>query len=371
MKTIMLFFLATIFLSGLSCHLKWSESLQSEYTFSHYELEFEKKYETEEEHKFRELIFNYNLNKIREINSNPIHTWKAGVNHLTDRTLNEVDQLKGYNRDLSFSRKKFTSFQPSADFLQNLPENVDWRAKGVVNPPKNQGGCGSCWAFSSVSVLESHIALQTGKLFQLSEQQLVDCTKNPRKCGGTGGCSGATQELGFDYVTKSSGISLGKDYSYQGRDGTCQDENKTKVATIEGYVQLPANDYNSLMTTIATRGPVAISVDATNFFYYSSGIFNGLNGNCGSEINHAVVAVGYGSDNDKDYWIVRNSWGAGWGENGYIRIAREKDASKVKCEIDKNPASGSGCEGGPTEVTVCGTCGILSDSSIPTGGKLI
>jgi cathepsin L len=354
-------------LACLTCHLKWKEDFNSEYNFEHFKLEFDRKYNSEDEHKYRELIFNYNLDKIRRINSNPRMTWKAGVNHLTDRTQTEMKEIKGYNRDLGFHLKGFTSIKPSHDFLQNLPEKVDWREKGVVSPVKDQGNCGSCWAFATVSVLESHIALQTGKLLNLSEQQLVDCTPNPHKCGGTGGCEGAVQELGFDYVAKSGGIALQTSYPYKASDQTCNDT-VSRAATIDSFVKLPENDYNSLMTALATVGPVSISVAADEWVFYESGVFNG---DCGATIDHAVVAVGYGTEDGNDYWIVRNSWSSNWGENGYIRVAREKSAKDVKCEVDKNPASGGGCEGGPSEVTVCGKCGILSDSTYPKGGKLI
>lgn len=122
------------------------------------------------------------------------------------------------------------------------------------------------------------------------------------------------------------------------------------------------------MTTVALAGPVAISVAADAWETYSSGIFNGK---CGSTIDHAVTAVGYGVENGKNYWIVRNSWGTGWGEKGYIRVHREASAADVKCAVDYKPKDGDGCDGGPTQITVCGLCGILSDSSIPFGGKII
>ena len=303
-----------------------------------------------------------------EINENPSMTWKAGVNKLTDRIPSEIQAIKGYNRDLGFFTRKLSASKPSTDFLFNLPLNVDWREKNVVTNVKDQGSCGSCWAFSTTAVLESHIAIQTGKLLSFSEQQLVDCVQNPHKCGGTGGCNGATQELGFDYV-KNTGIVLEKDYSYFSRNMQCKADQKKKVAKIEDYVVLPVNDYNALMNAIATVGPIAVSVAADGWEFYSEGVFNG---NCGVTIDHAVTAVGYGTDaKGNDYWLVRNSWSRNWGENGYIRIAREKSAKEVKCGVDRNPDSGSGCEGGPKEIQVCGKCGILSDSSYPRGGKLL
>lgn len=361
--------LAVFLLSFVSCNLKWKDGYHNAYTFEHFKTEFNKEYKTEQEHKMRELIFNQNLKRIKEINSNPKYTWKAGVNHLTDRIPSEIDALKGLNRDLSFHTHKFSSYKPSKDFLYNLPKEVDWRKEGVTTPVKNQGSCGSCWAFSVAAVLESHIAIQNNKTqLIVSEQELVDCVVNEHKCGGSGGCNGATQELGFDYIQKN-GVTLLEDYPYTARNGKCQAAQKHKVAQISSFVKLPENDYNALMTAVATHGPVAISVAADEWSFYDSGVYNG---DCGVVIDHAVTLEGYGTDEEgNDFWLVRNSWGSGWGEEGYIRISREKSAQDVKCGIDKNPASGSGCEGGPSEITVCGQCGILSDSSFPVEARLL
>jgi cathepsin L len=280
----------------------------------------------------------------------------------------ELNTLKGYNRPLAFKTRRPNFNVLPTEELKDVPESIDWRTKGVVSDVRNQGGCGSCWAFSAVAVLESHIAIQTGKLLALSEQQMVDCTPNPKHCGGTGGCEGATQPLGFEYVTNIGGAISRDLYKYTARDGKCQD-GQAKLATIGGYTSLATNDYNALMLAVGTQGPVSISVAADAWFSYSSGIYNGK---CGATINHAVVAVGYGADaTGKKYWIVRNSWGTGWGEKGHIRLHREDTAKDVKCEIDYSPASGSGCDGGPSQITVCGICGMYVDSSIPYGGKLI
>ena len=130
--------------------------------FEQYKVKFDKNYNTEQENQYRLMIFEANLKKIQEINNNPKNTWKAAVNHLTDRLPDEIISLMGYNRNLAFFSHKSRVFNtPSSNFLQNLPIEVDWRTKDVVNPVKDQGGCGSCWAFSTASVLESHIAIQT------------------------------------------------------------------------------------------------------------------------------------------------------------------------------------------------------------------
>jgi len=337
-------------------------------SFEQYRTKFGKKYTSEEEHKYRQMIFEENLKKIHAINSNPRYTWKAAINHLTDRLPHELKPLMGYHRGVAFSTFQHSDVTPSPDFLQNLPDSLDWREKGVVTDPKDQGACGSCWSFSATAVLESHVAIQTGKLFSFSEQQLVSCTPNPDQCGGTGGCEGSTQWLAFKYA-QDAGMTTEDAWPYRARDDKCDVSKIKKVATIGGYVRLPTNDYNALITAVATSGPIAISVAATQWQFYDSGVYNG---DCGTEINHAVTLVGYGTDAEAgDYWLVRNSWSSGWGENGYIRIAKEKTSADVKCDIDYNPGSGSGCKGGPDQIEVCGICGMYSDSSYPTGGKLV
>jgi cathepsin L len=275
----------------------------------------------------------------------------------------------GINRDISFFNYKKSNFQISQDFLQNLPKNVDWRERGITTPVKDQGSCGSCWAFATSAVLESHISLQNeGKSVIVSPQELVDCVNNDQKCGGTGGCNGATQELGFKYI-EQNGISSLSNYPYFAKEGKCNSENVKKSAKIGSFVKLPENDYNALMQSVATIGPIAISVAASEWSFYDSGVFNGF---CGTEVNHVVALEGYGTDeNGNDYWLVRNSWSENWGENGYIRIYREKSAKDVTCDIDSNPNAGNGCEGGPSEISVCGLCGILSDAAYPVNARLI
>jgi len=251
-----------------------------------------------------------------------------------------------------------------------MGDSFDWRQKaGVVTEPKNQGGCGSCWAFSATETLESHYALATGEAAPiLSPQQITSCTPNPKKCGGTGGCSGATQPLAFNY-TEHAGVTLETDYPYKGITGTCETGKIKPVVKNSGYVKLPENDYASLMSAVATKGPISISVAAGSFSWqlYGGGVYTGgMFGSCGFVVDHAVQLVGYGSDSGKMYWLVRNSWGGSWGEKGYIRIARFGDG-KEPCGKDTKPSDGNACAGNTTQPTWCGLCGILSASSYPTG----
>jgi len=194
------------------------------------------------------------------------------------------------------------------------------------------------------------------------------CSPNPNECGGSGGCNGATAEIAFDYATGSGGLYQEFQYSYlsyYGNDYACAIPTGTHpVANINGFVKLPENNYTALMNAIAKVGPVSISVDASTWHAYSSGVYSGCN-QINPDINHAVVLVGYGEEKGQKYWLVRNSWSAAWGEKGYIRIARY-DAEEEVCGLDITPHDGSACIGQDESVKVCGTCGILYDSSYPS-----
>jgi cathepsin L len=351
-----------------------SNSNALELSFSDYHKNYNKSYKDAEEYAIRESIYNKNLELVRIINSNPKHTWKAAINHLADRNDEELKSINGKNYNLKLPKLLSSIFNRKHidTSIKYFPNHVDWRRKGVISPIRNQLSCGSCWTFSTVATIESHIAIKTGKLLDLSEQQLVSCVENPRHCGGKGGCNGATEELGFDYVAKN-GLALEDDFPYLGTEKSCDTDLSTKAQVrLDDFVKLPENDYNALMKTITEIGPVAVSVDATDFALYDSGVFNGFDGECGSEVNHAMVAIGFGTDDVLgDYWILRNSWGPKWGEEGYMRIKREKDAKHVTCKVDNHPENGNGCDDGPKTVMVCGTCGVLSDSSYPKGVKLI
>merc|ERR1740130_1779291 len=228
-------------------------------------------------------------------------------------------------------------------------------------PVKNQGDCGSCWAFSATETVESHYFIATGDLLELSPQTYVNCVENPNECGGTGGCEGATMELAFN-LTVTTGIALETDLPYKGSDEKCVAYKAAVKAT--GYVKNPENDAKALETALATKGPQSITVAAGSWQLYGGGIFHGCSkgflGHQDNTLDHGVQAVGYTAD----YWIVRNSWGAGWGEKGFIRLQRATDNQTF---TDKSPADGVACKPIPKTQTVGGECGMLFDTSYPTG----
>jgi len=348
------------------------------YTFEAYVHEFGKTYPTVEEHASRAAIFADNLVRISLHNAQPDKTWFMTVNHFADMTNAEFRKVRtgrAKNRRAETQEAGYSARRVAPHFqtpLSSLPPSVDWRTKaGVVTKAKDQGGCGSCWAFSATETLESAAAIASGEAAPvLSPQQIVSCSPNPKHCGGSGGCEGSTQELAFAY-TEGAGLVAEADYPYKGVTGTC-DKGKTTSPLVqnEGFVKLPGNNYTALMNAVATVGPIAISVAAGSFAWqlYGGGVYGGLG--CGWDEDHAVGLVGYGTKGRKDYWIVRNSWGASWGSEGYMYLERFGEA-KEPCGTDRTPQDGGACAGDTKPQKLCGACGILSDSSYPTGVKLL
>jgi cathepsin L len=242
---------------------------------------------------------------------------------------------------------------------------------------EDQLGCGSCWAFAASTVLRAHAELyQTDRRF--SQQQIVSCTPNPMQCGGEGGCKGATIELAMDYVARS-GCATAEELPYGGIDGTCP-SSMLAVARdtssghafgglqfgMTGFQKLPENRLEPLLQALTEQGPVGVSL-ATGFRWniYYRGIMRA----CGRDavIDHAVALVGYGQQAATKYWLIQNSWGPEWGEGGFVRLHRQDhDKEAAYCGTDSRPEVGSGCVGGPKEVRVCGSCGILYDAVVPT-----
>ncbi|GMH53585.1 hypothetical protein TrST_g6847 [Triparma strigata] len=262
------------------------------------------------------------------------------------------------------------SYKPQMAF-EDLPTTVDWRDAGVVSPVKNQGGCGSCYAFATTATVESHIALSTGLLFDLSPQQVVACAPNDDHCGGFGGCMGSIPELVYDYLIEAGGYAEEWSFPYVSYDGqtngTCKSGDDLLVkAGITGYVKLEPNNAQDVMTALAEIGPLAVNVDASNWHNYESGVFI-YESYDDMDLNHVVVLVGYGTDEDTglDYWLVRNSWSPTFGEAGYIRLLRDP-VDDTPCGVDNSPQDGTGCDGEGTQYP-CGSCGVVFDVSYPTG----
>jgi len=335
----------------------------STYSFTDFVGEFNKEFLGEELQQ-RQEIFESNMKKVLEHNANPDKSWTATVTKFADLTADEfAANIKGRKHIGTFGGVQ--ELYSSDVSLADLPDRVDWREKSLVTEAKDQGGCGSCWAFSATETFESHLAIATNEPIQkLSPQQIVSCSPNPQQCGGSGGCDGSTQPLAFNY-TVQAGLTTEENYPYAGSTGTCKESKIVPVGFNSGYTELPVNDYTALMTAVATKGPIAISIAAGGFAFqfYGGGVLK----NCNDyDMDHAVQLVGYGTDAGNDYWLVRNSWGGSWGESGYIRMKRYGEGNEP-CGTDSTPQDGDACKGDNTPRKYCGECGILSSSSYPTG----
>jgi len=218
--------------------------------------------------------------------------------------------------------------------LEDTPESFDWRDKGAVTSIKNQGMCGSCWAFSAVGNIEGQLQIKTGKAVDLSPQQLVDCDRKVDQ-----GCDGGDMNYAFDYLTEVGGIDTLADYPYDGDDEKCRYDPSKSVAKVIGYKYAGSTDEEVIKNFLYTTGPLAIGINAEPLQFYIFGIFNPwFEWICDpADQNHGVVLVGYGVHKgifgDTPYWIVKNSWGWIWGERGYFRIIRGKGACGINVDV--------------------------------------
>lgn len=294
-----------------------------EFEFSNFISTYQKQYSSPLEFNYRKGIFSQNLNLIKEHNENN-YTWQMDINEWADQTWEEF----------SFNRLGGSvSIQPSSTLIKFkssstffLPEHVDWREKNVVTPVKDQAQCGSCWAFSTTGAVESAVALKKGSLISLSEQELVDCANN-----GNYGCNGGLMTQAFDWIRENNGLCSEQDYSYTAKNGNCRKSNCQAVSSITSYQNVESNNQLALKQRVAQQPvSVAIEADQSGFQFYKSGVFSGK---CGTNLDHGVLLVGYGSENGVDYWLVKNSWGASWGDQGYIKLVRSDENSPGQCGI--------------------------------------
>ncbi|RZC33659.1 Peptidase C1 and/or Inhibitor I29 domain containing protein [Asbolus verrucosus] len=286
---------------------------------------YNKIYKSTKEEKFRKEIFLKNLQKIEDHNRKyyqNLVTYTMKVNHFADRTDKELYPLRKVTEK---SRTKISKPIPKTD----APESIDWRDFGVITPIVDQAYCESCWAFAVVAAIEAHVGIYLGRKNEtLSQQNLVDCVNPTFECHQDME-SHATLEDSYRYIIDNGGIDTAESYPYEAMTGNgCRFNPNTVGAKVQDYVTINEGDEDALKTVVGTIGPVSviISTDFT-FIMYSNGVYYKENCTYDTRLpyNHAVTVIGYGSENGEDYWLVRNEWGHYFGDDGYIKMARNRD----------------------------------------------
>ncbi|BFZ24892.1 hypothetical protein BsWGS_27931 [Bradybaena similaris] len=298
-------------LSYADYHVTWEE----------FKSTFSKRYATIDEERSRYNIFMENVNLIEQHNweyHNGRSSFYLDINHFADLTNEEYRARSGFHA--SRIPVSCPGYKPDT---KDVPESQDWREKGYVTAVKFQDECGSCWSFATTGAVEAQWFKKTGKLVSLSEQQLMDCSRDY----GNNGCHGGIPDFGFQYII-GNGIEEESVYPYEKKEGKCRYDKSKVVANITKCYAIrgPIRSEEPLKAAVGKMGPVAAGIDSRSetFKFYKGGIYD--NPDCSPyDTDHAVLVVGYGTLKGQDYWIIKNSWGEEWGEKGFARMTRNKD----------------------------------------------
>merc|ERR1711871_1824931 len=278
------------------------------------------------EQDYRYQMFKKNTDFIVNHNNDATQTFKVGHNQFSAMSNEEFKStMPGLKKNPNFGSN------PVMTKTGVMDESVDWRTKNAVTPVKNQGQCGSCWAFSTTGSTEGANAIANGNLVSLSEQQLVDCSR----AEGNMGCNGGLMDNGFKYIEQNK-LCTEEAYPYHASDGMCKAKSCQGKVGVSGYTDVPQDNEQALEQAVS-KGPVSIAIEAdqTAFQFYKSGVFNK---ECGTRLDHGVLIVGYGQEAGEKYWIVKNSWGATWGDEGYILMAKDVDSKQGTCGLAMQPS---------------------------------
>lgn len=301
----------------VGCHAAFLHQEWNDFKLTH-----NRSFSGAEEEKLRLQIFLTNKKFIEEHNkrfNDGLESFEMGMNMFGDMTEHEFTELMGREHFFQSTRRAGVPLHPTSTSADSATSHVDWREAGAVTHVRAQGLCGSCWAFSAVGALEGHHAIKTGQLVALSEQNLIDCTLGePYR---NSGCKGGFMNSSYQYVIENGGIDTEEAYPYKVREAKCQFNKNAVGATARGYTEIEAGNEEALRDAVQTKGPVSVAMFATarSFVFYKRGVY--AESRC-KEPNHAVLVIGYGTENGIEYWHVKNSWGVKWGEQGFFKIRR-------------------------------------------------
>ncbi|OEH73755.1 cathepsin L [Cyclospora cayetanensis] len=291
-------------------------------SFSRFMTDHAKSYASLEEKQKRFKIYKANLTHIM-LHNQQGHSYSLAMNKFGDWTAQEFGRMvKGFKQNPSSMQHSRLGVDHSLSVISpaSLPASVDWRSKGCVTPPKDQGQCGSCWAFSASGAVEGAWCSKTRELVSLSEQMLMDCSGYL----GNNSCNGGLMDDAFSYITHR-GLCTEADYPYEAHDDKCRATRCKVRVHIGGFYDVPPKNETAMKAALATHGPVSVAIqaDQVDFQFYKKGVFDAP---CGTNLDHGVLLVGYGTDEEthRDFFIMKNSWGTGWGEKGFMRMAQHK-----------------------------------------------